>query len=65
VLAIESEVLDVSDEPGRQVVSVRFRGQLREQAGATPVAVDEVWHLVKPADGSRNWAIAGIEQWQG
>ncbi|MFT3821323.1 MAG: Tim44-like domain-containing protein [Rubrivivax sp.] len=65
VLAVEPQVLDVSDEPGRQVVSVRFRGQLRETAGAAPTAVDEVWHLVKPADGSRNWAIAGIEQWQG
>jgi len=65
VLSVESEVLDVADEGSRQVVSVRFRGQLREQAGAAPVAVDEVWHLVKPADGSRNWAIAGIEQWQG
>ena len=68
VLAIESEVLDVSDEPGRQVVSVRFRGQLREAAEAGPVAVDEVWHLVKPTagdDGSRSWAIAGIEQWRG
>ncbi|MBK9362290.1 MAG: Tim44 domain-containing protein [Rubrivivax sp.] len=65
VLTVESEVLDVADEGSRQVVSVRFRGQVLEQAGATPVAVDEVWHLVKPADGSRNWAIAGIEQWQG
>lgn len=65
VLAVESEVLDVADEGSRQVVSVRFRGQVQEQAGAAPVAVDEVWHLVKPADGSRSWAIAGIEQWQG
>ena len=23
---------------------------------------DEVWHLVKPDDDSRPWAIAGIEQ---
>jgi predicted lipid-binding transport protein (Tim44 family) len=65
VVAIESEVLDVTDDATRQVVSVRFRGQVREEAGATPVAVDEVWHLSKPADGSRSWAIAGIEQWQG
>ena len=64
VVTIESEVLDVSDEGTRQVVSVRMRGQVREESGATPVAVDEVWHLVKPADGSRNWAIAGIEQWK-
>lgn len=65
VIAVESEVLDVTDEAAQQVVSVRFRGQVREEAGATPVSVDEVWHLTKPADGSRSWAIAGIEQWQG
>lgn len=64
VLGVESEVVDVTEDAGRQVVSVRFRGQLREQTGAEPVSVDEVWHLVKPADGSRSWAIAGIEQWQ-
>lgn len=65
VLDIDSEVLDVAEEDGRQIVSVRMRGQVREEAGAAPVAVDEVWHLARPADGSRNWAIAGIEQWQG
>jgi predicted lipid-binding transport protein (Tim44 family) len=65
VVSIESEVLDVTDEMTQQVVSVRFRGQVREEAGAQPVAVDEVWHLTKPTDGSRSWAIAGIEQWQG
>jgi predicted lipid-binding transport protein (Tim44 family) len=64
VLSIEAEVLDVADEPERQVVSVRMRGQVRETPAAAPVAVDEVWHLVKPADGSHSWAIAGIEQWQ-
>jgi predicted lipid-binding transport protein (Tim44 family) len=65
VVSIESEVLDVTDEVTQQVVSVRFRGQVREEAGAQPVAVDEVWHLTKPTDGSRSWAIAGIEQWAG
>lgn len=64
VLDITSDVLDVADDAGRQIVSVRFRGQVREDAAAQPTAVDEVWHLVKPADGSRSWMIAGIEQWQ-
>lgn len=64
VLNIDGEVLDVTDEPTRQVVSVRFRGQVLEAPGTPPVAVDEVWHLTKPTDGSRNWAIAGIEQWK-
>lgn len=64
VLSIDAQVLDVAEEPGRQVVSVRYHGQIREEAGAAPVAVDEVWHLVKPADAAQ-WAIAGIEQWRG
>ena len=31
----------------------------RRTAPAEPF--DEVWHLVRPADGSRDWAIAGIQ----
>ncbi len=65
VLAIDAEVLDVADETERQVVSVRFHGQVREEAGAAPVAVDEVWHLVRPAGSTGGWSIAGIEQWRG
>jgi predicted lipid-binding transport protein (Tim44 family) len=62
VVAVDARVLEVTEEDGRQVVSVGYRGQVREEAGATPADFDEVWHLVRPADGSRNWAIAGIQQ---
>lgn len=62
VLSVEAEVLDVAEEDGRQVVSVRYRGEAVEDAGQSPQAFDEVWHLVKPLDDSRSWAIAGIEQ---
>jgi predicted lipid-binding transport protein (Tim44 family) len=41
---------------------VRFTGQLREEAGAAPVAFNEVWHLVKPHGDGASWVIAGIEQ---
>ena len=43
-------------------VSVRFTGQMIEDVGAAATPFDEVWHLVKPKDDSRNWAIAGIQQ---
>jgi predicted lipid-binding transport protein (Tim44 family) len=46
-------------------VSVRYTGALREAeaaAGTAPTPFDEVWHLVKPEDDSRPWAIAGIQQ---
>lgn len=62
VLKVEAEVLDVANEADRQVVSVRFHGQVVEEAGAAPTDFNEVWHLVKPHDDSRSWAIAGIEQ---
>ncbi|MBK1611981.1 preprotein translocase subunit Tim44 [Rubrivivax gelatinosus] len=63
VLHVDADVVDVAEDDGRQIVSVRYRGQVREEAGAAPVQIDEVWHLVKPlADDGRGWAIAGIEQ---
>ncbi len=62
VVKVESEVLDVANEADRQIVSVRFHGQVVEEKGAAPTAFNEVWHLVKPHDDSRPWAIAGIEQ---
>lgn len=62
VVKVDTEVLDVANEAERQVVSVRFHGQLVEEKGAAPTDFNEVWHLVKPHDDSRSWAIAGIEQ---
>ena len=61
VVRVDAEVLDVASEPDRQVVSVRFHGLIREEAEAGAAPFDEVWHLVRPTDGSREWAIAGIQ----
>jgi predicted lipid-binding transport protein (Tim44 family) len=35
---------------------------VREVPGAVPVDFAEVWNLVKPADGSSGWLLAGIQQ---
>ncbi|MEO5883861.1 MAG: Tim44-like domain-containing protein [Caldimonas sp.] len=64
VVRVDAEVLEVASETDRQVVSVRFHGLIREQVDGVAEPFDEVWHLVKPADGSREWAIAGIQQSQ-
>jgi len=64
VLRVDAEVLDLTREATQHIVSVRFHGAVREERGAAPVDFDEVWHLVKPADDSRGWAIAGIQQRQ-
>ena len=60
---VQAEVVDFAREEGRQIVSVRFQGLIRED-GSTAEAFDEVWHLVKPEAASGAWAIAGIQQRQ-
>jgi predicted lipid-binding transport protein (Tim44 family) len=62
VVKVDAKVLDIGNESERQIVSVRFQGQVIEEKGGTPTDFNEVWHLVRPHDGSREWAIAGIEQ---
>jgi len=62
VMRLEAGLLDVSTESDRYLVSVRFSGQLREDENAAPEDFAEVWHLLKPVDGSRGWLVAGIQQ---
>ena len=61
VVTLNAELFDFAQESDRQVVSVRFHGLIREEAQAPAAPFDEVWHLVRPLDGSRSWAIAGIQ----
>ncbi len=65
VKSVDAKVIDVAEEAERQVVSVRYRGEVAEAAGAAPESFDEVWHLVRPRSGPGSeggWFIAGIEQ---
>jgi predicted lipid-binding transport protein (Tim44 family) len=62
VIQLHADLLDIDSEAGRHVASVRFHGQLREDVDAAPELFTEVWHLVKPVDGSSGWRVAGIQQ---
>jgi predicted lipid-binding transport protein (Tim44 family) len=61
VMTLDTELLDFAQDNDLQIVSVRFHGLMREEAQAAAAPFDEVWHLVRPLDGSRSWAIAGIQ----
>jgi predicted lipid-binding transport protein (Tim44 family) len=61
VVEIDAEVLDVAREASREVVSVRYRGSIREDDGPAE-SFEEIWHLVKPRDGNDGWRLAGIQQ---
>lgn len=62
VAEVRAEVIEVAEDDGRQIVSVRYHGRAAEEAGAPAEPFDEVWHLARPLDGSRAWAIAGVQQ---
>lgn len=64
VAQLNAEVIDVAEEAGRYIVSVRFTGLISEQQGAAPAPFDEIWHMAKPTDNSRGWVLAGIQQVQ-
>ena len=63
VVTLDADVVEVVREGDRYVASVRFHGTLREDGNATPTPFEELWHLVKPVDGSSGWLLAGIQQY--
>ena len=60
--SLDAQVVDFATEGEQHWVSVRFSGRVREAAETDPVDFAEVWNLVKPADGSSGWLLAGIQQ---
>ena len=64
VVQLNAEVLDVAEEATRYVVSVRFHGLIREDKNGPTEPFDEIWNMTKPTDGSRGWALSGIQQVQ-
>lgn len=62
VLTLEAEIVDVIEEAGSYVVSVRFSGLIREAVDQEGAPFHEVWHLEKPVSGRGGWVVAGIQQ---
>jgi len=60
VVAIDAELLGIESNADEHVASVKFDGTLRIDGEIETVS--EVWNLVKPANGSGGWLLAGIQQ---
>jgi predicted lipid-binding transport protein (Tim44 family) len=63
IVTLDADVAEVVQEGDRYIASVRFHGTLREDGGTTAQPFEELWHLVKPVDGSTGWLLAGIQQY--
>lgn len=62
VVTLNADVLEVSEEAGFYVVSVRFSGLIREAADGAAEPFTEIWHLQKPLSGRSGWVVAGVQQ---
>ncbi|HUQ26330.1 MAG TPA: Tim44-like domain-containing protein [Burkholderiales bacterium] len=62
VVSLNADLLEVATEQDNHWASVRFSGMVRETPQAAPVGFEEVWNLVKPAQGASGWLLAGIQQ---
>jgi predicted lipid-binding transport protein (Tim44 family) len=62
VISLDADVVEVVTENDRHIASVRFTGNLREQADPATETFDEIWHLEKPVSGASGWLISGIQQ---
>ena len=60
VVQLDARIVETVEEAGQHIVTVRFQGLIREAADAGAEPFDELWHMVRPVDASRDWAIAGI-----
>ena len=65
VMQLDAELVETTQENGQWIASVRFHGLIREDAAQGAQPFYELWHLVKPLDDAREWAIAGITPLQG
>jgi len=62
VITLDADIVEVVQEGDRYVATVRYHGSLRED-GNPAQPFEELWHLVKPMDGSTGWLLAGIQQY--
>ncbi len=54
-----AEIADMAVDGDDFIVSIRFSGFIKEEGNLH--AFNEIWHLRRPADGSGNWEIIGIQ----
>ena len=60
--SLQADLLEVATEGERHWASVHFSGTVRDTPDAAPAEFQEVWNLVKPANGASGWLLAGIQQ---
>lgn len=63
IMLVNASLVEVQTVDKEQMASVYFNVLLREDPKqSAPTEIREVWHFVRPASGSGNWKLDGIQQ---
>ncbi|MHB9835435.1 Tim44 domain-containing protein [Paraburkholderia terrae] len=62
VTQLDAEVVGSESNANETLVSVRFYGQMREDDAQTAQPFQEIWNIVRNAQGDQAWRVAGIQQ---
>lgn len=63
LLKVDCEILEVRDTGNQREATVLFDVMMREESGARPEQVREVWHFIRPLNSRQpTWFLDGIQQ---
>ena len=62
VIGLQAALLGVETVGAEQIATVRFDGEIRENAGAVPESFREIWNFSRPMGTPGGWVLAGIQQ---
>lgn len=61
VLELQAKFLGIEDQGDGWMASVEFNGLIREERGAAPEPMREIWNMTRPKTGPGGWLVAGLQ----
>ena len=62
ITQLDAQVLSVESNANETLVCVRFYGQIQQGDTLAALVFQEVWNIVRAAQGDRSWRLAEIQQ---
>lgn len=64
VISLQAQFLGIEDLGSEWMASVEFNGLIREEAGAAPEPMREIWNMTRVKNGASGWLVAGLQPLQ-
>lgn len=61
VIELQAKFLGIEDQGDAWMASVEFNGLIREERGAAPEPMREIWNMTRAKSGPGGWLVAGLQ----